>query len=81
MYKSLLLLVLVAAFGIIMADRPDVASTIPDSFVAKIKQKDDTDATQQIFVNKQLNKAKSVQTVDDGDDTFTFTTIVDFEKG
>lgn len=78
MYKALVLFVVATICVLAIADRPDVASTIPDSFVVKIAQKHDMETEQTVYVSKSLNKAKSVQTLKQGDEVTTFTTIADF---
>ena len=82
MYRSITFVTLALAAMMIVADRPDIASTIPDSFWFEIdhRQQAQIDSKQKIYLSKSLNKAKSVQTIIKDGQTTTFITIADFSK-
>ena len=80
MFKSVLFLCLGCLLATsVLADRPDISATIPDSFWLEIALKQDTQNTRQkLFINKGFNKAKSAQTIDMGETEINFITIADF---
>ena len=65
MYRSITFITLVLVVMLAVADRPDIAATIPDSFWFEIlhRQTGEMDSRQKIYLSKHQNKAKSVQTV------------------
>ena len=79
MYKSIIAFGLALLVLAVTADRPDIASTIPDSFMVEIAlTQEGMVTTQKIYISRALNKAKSVQTLDNSGTVTTFITIADF---